>query len=130
VPAYYIVLEKSIPGVEATGLYGRSLSAHNVKLEALARQAGVPPLLTFFSLNPEELAKFLEDHQVGESVQIPEERWFSAEEGLNTVSALLKSLAEMPTTEASILVKELAEFQRVLQAAGPRNVRWHLGIDI
>jgi hypothetical protein len=108
VPAYYIVLEKSIPGVEATGLYGRSL----------------------FSLNPEELAKFLEDHQVGESVQIPEERWFSAEEGLNTVSALLKSLAEMPTTEASILVKELAEFQRVLQAAGPRNVRWHLGIDI
>jgi len=129
-PAYYIVLEKSIPGVEATGLDGRSLSAHNVKLEALARQAGVPPLLTFFSLNPEELAKFLEDHQVGESVQIPEERWFSAEEGLNTVSALLKSLAEMPTTEASILAKELAEFQQILQAAGSRNVRWHLGIDI
>jgi len=128
-PAYYIVLQETIPGVEAVGLEGRALSKNSVELEALAKQAGVIPLLMFFSSTPEQVAGLLEDH-VRKNVQIPEERWFSAEEGLNTISALLTSLAEIPPPESLSLAKELTEFQQVLQAARSRNVRWHLGIDI
>jgi hypothetical protein len=126
-PAFYIVLQENIPAVDAIGLDNWALSKHSQKLETLAKQAGVAPLMNFFSADPEEMAGFLEEHGAG--VNIPEEKWFPADEGLNTIAALLTALAESPSAESSTLAKELREFQRVLEAAQSRNVRWHLGID-
>ncbi len=40
-PAFYIMLQEKIPGVDATGIEGRALCKHSDELEALARQAGV-----------------------------------------------------------------------------------------
>jgi hypothetical protein len=128
-PAFYIVLQESIPGVDAIGLEGRALSKYSTRLEALAKQAGVRSLFDFFSANPKELAGFLEDHPEKETVTIPEERWFLAEEGLKTISALLKSLVEVPPAATSKVAKELKQFQHVLEVARSRHIRWHLGID-
>jgi hypothetical protein len=126
-PAFYIMLQEKIPGVDATGIEGRALCKHSDELEALARQAGVVSLMNFFSVSGEEMNEFLEDH--GNEVSLPEERWFTAAEGLKTVTALRAALANVPSRENSALAAELATFQQVLQAAQSRNIRWHLGID-
>ncbi len=129
-PAFYIVLQQTISGVDATGLEGHALSKYNVELEALAKQAGVNPLLSFFSATAEDVMGLLDDDGAEkQTIPIPEEQWFQAEEGLNTIAALLQSMADTPQLEGSRLTAELAEFQRVLQAAQARNIRWHLAID-
>jgi hypothetical protein len=126
-PAFYICLQEKIPGVDAAGLEGRALSKHSEKLEGLAKQAGVISLMHLFSASEEEMAGFLEEG--GSVVNPPEEKWFSAEEGLKTIAALLKALAGARSIEEPALYAELTEFQQVLEVARSRNVRWHLGID-
>jgi hypothetical protein len=126
-PAFYIVLQEKIPGVDATGLEGRALSKHSEKLEVLAKQAGVISLMNLFSASEEEMAGFLEEG--GADVHLPKEKWFSAEEGLKTIPALLKALADAPSIEGPILSAELTQFLQVLEVARSRDVRWHLGID-
>jgi hypothetical protein len=130
-PAFYIVLQEKIPGVDAAGLDNFALSKHTEKLETLAKQAGVTPLLHFFSPDPEEMAGLLGEHSAAVKipVQIPEEKWFSPEDGLQTIGVLLQSLANTLSAEGPTLEVELKEFQRVLQAARSRNIRWHLAID-
>jgi len=129
-PAFYIVLQEKIPGVDSIGLEGRALSKHNLRLEALAKQAGVTPLVNFFSASENELAALLEDHLIpDEALSKAKELWFSPEEGLRTIEELLRILAQQPSAENSALGAELMEFQRVLQAAQSRNIRWHLAID-
>jgi hypothetical protein len=130
VPAFYIVLKEKIPGVDAIGLEGRALSDHGEELDALAKQAGVKPLLSFFSASRVEALDILGEIPAGPpSVPIPDEQWFHADEGLATIAALLLSLAAAPSAEGSALPRELTEFQHVLEAARSRNIRWHLGID-
>jgi hypothetical protein len=129
-PAFYIVLQQKISGVDATGLEGRALSKFSDKLEALAEQAGAKPLLSFFSATAADVMGLLDDDEAGKPrIPIPEEQWFQAEEGLKTIAALLQSLADTPQPEGSRLTAELTEFQRVLQTAQARNIRWHLAID-
>jgi len=64
-PAFYIVLQEKIPGVDAAGLEGRALSKHSEMLEALAKQTGVVSLMELFSASKEEMAGLLEDHGAG-----------------------------------------------------------------
>jgi hypothetical protein len=128
-PAFYVVLQEKIAGVDAIGMEGRALSEHNDKLELLARQAGVRPLTSFFSVKKEEVLGILGSQEVEEGgLQIPEEQWFSPEEGLEMIAALLTGLSDA-SPENTVVMRELKEFQRVLEAARARNVPWHLGID-
>lgn len=126
-PAFYIVLQEKIPGADAIRLEGRALSKHTDKLEVLAKQAGVISLMNLFSASEEEMAAFLVEG--GADVNLPEEKWFPAEEGLKTIAALLKALADAPSIEGPVLSAELRQFQQVLEVAESRKVRWHLGID-
>lgn len=129
-PAFYIVLQEKIPGVDALSLEGRAVSKHSDKLEMLAKQAGVKPVTSFFSVNRDEALGLLGVNEASRpDIPIPDEQWFTPEEGLLTVDALLKTLAGEPSAENSALARELAEFQQVLQAARSRNIRWHLAID-
>jgi hypothetical protein len=99
-PALYIVLQQEIASVNSV-VDNHALSKHSHQLETLAEQAGVKPLMSFFSVNPEEAARFLGDHEgTKREIQIPEEQWFAAEEGLNTIEALLRSLGDMPSTDS------------------------------
>lgn len=58
-PAFYIVLQEKIPGVDATGLEGRALSKHSDSLQTLANQAGVKPLTWFFFVDKSEVEGLL-----------------------------------------------------------------------
>jgi hypothetical protein len=129
-PAYYIVLQEIIPEVVDVGLEGRALSKYNDKLEALAEEAGVKPLLSFFSLSREDVLGLLEGDDVAQrGIQIPDKQWFSAEEGLKTITALLQSLREMSPDEGPAIASDLLGFRIVLEAARAHNIGWHLAID-
>jgi len=92
-PSLYIVLDKKVPG-EDVGVDGTSLSKHNRELEGMAKQLGVAPLMTFFSTSNVELASVAEELATFNV----EEKWFTAEEGLRTVNALL----ETSTSQTSV----------------------------
>lgn len=124
-PAFYIVLQEKIPGVDETGVEGHALSKHSDQIDELARQAAVTPLISFFSVPRDEVIGLLEGHEVP---NIPDEGWFPAEEGLKTIAALSRVLANSRQQNVE-LIQELAEFGDVLEAARAKNIRWHLGID-
>jgi hypothetical protein len=126
-PAFYIVLQEKIPGVDATGLEGRALCKHSDNLQAIANQAGVKPLTSFFSIDKSEVEGLLGDEEAG--IEIPDKQFFPAADGLHTIAALLAAVAAQKTPDHEKLTNELREFKDVLSAAQARNVGWHLGID-
>jgi hypothetical protein len=129
VPSYYVVLERRIPNFDVY-VNGHGLSKNTDLLERLATQAGVKPLLSFFSVSQEELTSVLDDADpVNLNIESQKEQWFSAEDGLQTIHALMDSIQKTQSTAKDHLAGELLEFERVLTAAHEQNIRWHLGID-
>jgi hypothetical protein len=131
VPSYYIVLEKKLPQLDLH-VNCNALSNESNFLERLAQKTAVKPLLSFTSVCPSELSAFVEGH--GESIEslgikVPTERWFSAEDGLNTVRELIRYLEGSQSTPNEGLARDLKDFERVLETAHQSGVRWHLAID-
>ena len=137
--ALFIVLERQISGLDSY-VNGKALSWAEESLDGLANQLGVTPLMAFFSIDPAEAAETFAEtlaelgepkDGAAEPSEFPEEEWFSAEEGLQTVNALLAHFAEHPRAvrDADAVISDLREFQAVLQRAGNEGVRWHLAVD-
>lgn len=124
--AFYIVLEKQIPGLDAV-IDGKMLSKAEERLAEVATRLGVRPLMEFFSMNPEEAGSFLEGEGL-DDVEVPPEQWFPAEEGLRTVQALLAEVGASP--ELQNAKEDLLGLERVLKVAQKNGVRWHLGVDV
>jgi hypothetical protein len=122
--ALYIALETRIPDVE-TMIDGKMLSNAEEHLAAAATRLGVRPLMEFFSTSADDAAALLGDDVVG--IDIPAAQWFSAEEGLKTVDALLAEADGSP--ELRLAKDDLLGCQRVLREAQKHGVRWHLAID-
>lgn len=122
--ALYIVLEQEISGLDAT-IDGKALSRAEDKLALATRRLGVRPLMEFFSVSPEELSDLMDGEEI--DVEIPAEQWFSPEEGLKTVEALLGEVNAKP--ELSDVKTDLQGFERVLREAVKHSVKWHLAID-
>ncbi len=122
--ALYIALEKNIPDLD-TMIDGKMLSKTEKKLAKAAKRLSVRPLMEFFSTSADEAADLLGDDVAG--IDIPAAQWFSAEEGLKTIDALLAE------AERSLELREakddLIGCQRVLREAHKHGVRWHLAID-
>jgi|SRR6267143_2666903 len=130
-PSYFIVLERTIPNFDVY-VNGNMLAKESDTLERLAKKSGVTPLLSFFSIDPEEVTSLVGDD--GETIEklggkVPKEQWFNAEDGLRTVRALVDSSQRTLSTGREGLVAELREFERVLVAAHGQGIGWHLGID-
>ncbi len=130
-PAYYVVLENEIPGLDVY-VNGNALAKESDVLERLAKQIGATPLLGFFSVSPVELESLVEGH--GETIENlgvkpSAEQWFSAEDGLNTVRKLIIHLETLKPGRSTQALSNLKEFERVLEAASKGGVRWHLAID-
>jgi hypothetical protein len=128
--ALYIVPEREVPGLDAF-VNGKALG-HSEYLDRLAAQAGVHPLMEFFSQDPAEAEAFIEE----EAVEPPHEgfapeQWFEAEDGLRTVRGLLSYLESNPAAvpESAAVVEDLREFESVLSRLASEQVRWHLAID-
>jgi hypothetical protein len=128
--ALFIVPEREIPTLDVF-VDGKALARSN-DLDRLAEQAGVRPLMQFFSLSPEDAAEAFE--AVG--AELPAEGfsppdWYSAEDGLITVRGLLAVITTHPERlpDASTVVEDLREFERVLSQLASEDVRWYLAVD-
>jgi hypothetical protein len=122
--ALYIALEKSLPGVD-TLIDGKMLNKAEKLLAEVSQRLGVRPLMDFFSTSSDEIANLLGEEGAG--VDIPATQWFSAEEGLKTVDALLGAVDDSQEFRAA--KDDLLGCQRVLMEARKHGVRWRLAID-
>ena len=130
-PSYYIVLEKKIPNLDVY-VHGNALSRDSDSLEKLAKKIGVPSLLSFFSVSPEEVYSLLGDDggtAKNLGIKARAKKWFSAKDGLNTVRSLIKHLEKSEQSGSKQTISNLKEFERVLEEANQSGVRWHLAID-
>jgi len=123
--ALYIILERTIPDCD-TMIDGKMLSQAEQQLAKAATRLCVRPLMEFFSISADEAGDLLGDDDVG--IDIPAAQWFSAEEGLRTVDALLAETDIDPDLKTA--KGDLVACQRVLQEAQKHGVRWHFAIDI
>lgn len=129
----YIVVEGEDPGFDIF-VNGHALARNEDALEHLAESLHVSPLLRFFSADENSVALLLE-HGGGNpewTNLLPQPQWFKAEEGLVSIRALISFLASTPVSfgsETLPVLQELREYERVLQKAEQRRVRWHLAVS-
>jgi hypothetical protein len=122
--AFYIALEKTIPDVD-TMIDGKMLSKAEKHLAEAAKRLGIRPLMDYFSASADEAADLLGEDVAG--IDVPGGQWFSAEEGLQTVEALLAEADVNPDLKPA--KDDLLGCQRVLREAQRHAIGWHLAID-
>lgn len=123
--AYFIVLEKEIPGVDPY-VNGEALFRAAARLDRIAGKKGLVPLKQFC---PEEDAPPAARQQ---SVLTELDQWFEPEPGLETVDGLLKMLQSQPTSipYTDRVIADLQDFRRILMSARRSHVRWHMEVDV
>lgn len=127
--AWYVVPEQKVDGLEH-GVDGKALAhAPEAMLEALFAKLKVKPLMEFFSMNLEEQAYFLGEE--GAHLFMPEE-WHEASAGVKTVRALLEHLHAHPDAlpRSADVIRDLEQFETVLEGLEKAKVRWHVAIDV
>ena len=132
--AWYISTEREVPGLD-TFVSGKAIAhADEKSLAAIVERLGVKPLMEFFSSNPEELADLLGDfeEEATSMPEMPEEEWFSAEKGLSAVRPLLAYLRQHDgeLEDQDYIIRDLEDFERILDTLRREGVGWHLSIDI
>jgi hypothetical protein len=122
----YISLERKIEGFDDF-VDGKAVGRAEESLEKIARKLGVTPLMEFFSASSEELAEFEVDLP-----DAPPAKFFAANEGLKTVSALRGFLEQNPkgVNDGALVLEDLRSFERVLSKAAENGVSWHLSVDM
>jgi hypothetical protein len=129
----YIVVQGEDPGFD-TFVNGRSLARHEDALEKLALRLGVRPLIEFFSADEDSMSLLLEEGAGNRELvgRLPPPQWYSAEDGLKTVEALVSELEHEPQqlgTEGIDVLTELLEYRKVLLKTRDRALRWHLAVS-
>jgi hypothetical protein len=129
----YIVVEGEDPGFDIF-VNGHALARNEDALEQLAQRLDVHPLLEFFSADEDSMAMLQEQgaEELEEKPRLPQPQWFNASDGLQTVRALIGFLREAPTALGSgtrPVLMELGEYERVLQKAEKRGLRWHVAVS-
>ncbi len=125
--AYYIVLDHENPGFE-TFVNGKFLAKEAKRLDAICQKMAIPTLDHFVCMSQDELADLL-----AEDIECPEgEQWFTAEEGLAVVTALMGHLQAHPQAVKNFtgVLEDLAEYAEVLKQAQAIGAKWHLSLDI
>lgn len=136
----FIVLEREIPEFDSY-VDGEAVLAYQPQLDKLCEQSDITPLTAFGSLSQGDAADFLPDEALDlEGLELPDEMWFDAAEGLETIAAILANLEQNPNSlnekrsalknhTVEDLREELQGFHTVLTRAAAEGVTWHLGID-
>ncbi|PTQ90475.1 hypothetical protein [Agitococcus lubricus] len=105
-------------------------------LDHLAEQAHVTPLMQFFSMPQGEWDDYVDDIQElldeGETFDPQVLTWFSAEDGLKTVLALIAEIDKHPEllAEPEAVIDDLETMAAILTRLAEHGIRWHLAIDI
>ncbi len=129
----YIVVEGEDPGFDIY-VNGRALARQEAGLERLAHTLGVQPLLDFFSADENSMALLIEEGAGNPDLlhRLPPPQWYRPEDGIATVRGLIEALEQEPRRlgkESAAVLSELMEYERVLQKAAERQLRWHLAFS-
>lgn len=129
----YIVVEGEDPGYNIF-VNGRALARNESGLERLALEAGVKPLLEFFSADQNAMEVLVEEGAGNEELlqRLPPPQWYRAQDGLLTVEALVEVLADDPGllgSDGPQVLEELREYTTVLAKTAERGLRWHLAVS-
>ena len=129
----YIVVEGEDPGFDIF-VNGQALARNEDALERLAESLSVAPLLQFFSADENSMCLLL-DQGAGDpewARNLPEPQWFDPADGLMSVRALIRFLADTPVgfgSETLPILGELREYERVLEKTAQYKLRWHLAVS-
>ena len=131
--ALYIALDEPVADLDGT-VDGKALSRADSELAKLALQLGVRPLMDFFSMSRKQFEAEAEHFNTlaGLSNVAPhEEEWFTADEGLRTIRALIAHVESNPDAlpYSGSVLSDLEAFAYVLEEARKRSIRWHLCVD-
>lgn len=129
----YIVVEGEDPGYDIF-VNGRALARHEDALERVAMRLGVKPMIDFFSADENSMSLLIEEGAGNPELmrRLPPPQWYSPNDGLNTIAALIGALRDDPQqlgTEGAQVISELEEYERVLQKASRAGHRWHLAVS-
>lgn len=129
----YIVVEGEDPGFD-TYVNGRALARQEAAIERLAHTLGVRPLLEFFSADENSMALLIQEGAGNADLldRLPPPQWFQPSDGLLTIRELITALEIEPRRigkESATVLSELTEYERVLQKAKERGLRWHLAFS-
>jgi hypothetical protein len=129
----YIVVEGEDPGFDIF-VNGRSLARHEDALEKLALRQGVKPLIEFFSADENSMSLLIEEGAGNKELiqRLPPPQWYSPDDGLITVQALVRALEDEPQqlgSEGEQVLSELLEYRKVLEKTRSRDLRWHLAVS-
>jgi hypothetical protein len=129
----YIVVEGEDPGYDIF-VNGRVLARYENAVENLALELGVKPLLEFFSADENSMSLLIEEGGGNPELitRLPPPQWYSAEDGLSTLSALIAALDQDPHqlgTEGPEVLSEMREYETVLRKTAERGLRWHLAVS-
>ncbi len=129
----YIVVEGVDPGFDIY-VNGRALARNEDAIEKLAIREGVKPLLEFFSADENSMALLIEEGAGDAELlkRLPPPQWYTPDEGLKTVVAMIAALRDEPQqlgSDGEIILSELLEYAQVLQKTAERKLRWHLAVS-
>ncbi|HTF69790.1 MAG TPA: hypothetical protein VK638_44645 [Edaphobacter sp.] len=129
----YIVVEGEDPGFDIF-VNGRVLARNEDALEKLSLRLGVRPLIEYFSADENSMSLLIEEGAGNRELmhRLPPPQWYSANDGLVTVTALVDALQQEPQqlgSEGEQVLAELLEYKRVLEKTRQRKLRWHLAVS-
>ena len=168
--AYYVVLQREIPGLDQWDMDGEQIAESWDELADAAAQLKLISLDEFLSASPEEIESFLgmepieeeeatnlpdemraQIRQLNEEMnralveaqteleeaiastggKIPDEAWFRAEDGLQTVRELMGYVGVHAADFAASddLIDALKNLEEILQTAAENDVKFHLALD-
>ena len=105
--AHYISLQVKIPNFDHF-VNGKAIAHSSDELEAIAKKLNVTSIMDFYG-----------------------RKWHLAESGIKTVEALMRYIAEHPSSvaDADDVIDDLNEWKEVLLRAKQENIKWKMKID-
>jgi hypothetical protein len=132
--AFFIVLDNAEPGFN-TMVNGKFLSQDAKRLAKVAKSLGLPTLEDFISYSPDEARAMMEDFGTDpddiEGMELPEQKWFDPQEGLDFVAKLAAHIQANPKAvkNAKGVLADLEEYKDVMEKARSIGARWNLQVD-
>jgi hypothetical protein len=129
--AFFIVTEREIDDLD-TFVDGKAIAKVSEKaLNKVCAAAGIKSIYDYVSIDPDDLADFLEDEDVESPDSLPPEQWFSPAEGSEWAAKLSEYLRANPTVIKGTpeVLSDLAEYETVFKELQGHGVRWHFQVD-
>lgn len=129
--AYYIVLDVPDPGFD-TYVNGKFLAHHSSALNKICQKIGLRKFDDYVSQALEDARIMIEEHGGDpDSIDIPDEKWFSVEEGIEFVTRLSSHIEAHSDSikDAEKILSDLQEYSQVLEQCKRIQAKWHLDVD-